>query len=804
MLLRELRHAWRRLARPPGYAALSVGVLGLGLGVVLFVFSLINTLILQPLPYPQAERLMAIGAQSSNGYGIGDLDSDQYLLLRGRLRNVEKLGAYVDGGFNVDSGNGASYRRGSLFTASMMDLLGVKPILGRGFSAGDDAPGAAPVLLLGETLWRNDFQADPRVIGRAVRVDGAWATVIGVLPADFSFPQVSQLWMPLRLAEGQHRGLSGVARLRPLTDVAQARAELAARADDLQRVLPVGQPARPLTIKPLALSFIPEDTRSWVWMMFAATALVMLLACVNVANLQLVQTLNRRRELALRSALGCSRVRLMTGALMESLLLSAGALAAAWPIMQWGNRWLVATFIANGDPPNAFYRFGAHGWVPLFAVGIAVLSTGLAGLIPAWRAARADLQDSLRDGGKGSGGGFVKVTKILVIAEVALTVLLLVGAGTFVRALGGLLDQRSAGAAHAAHVLTAYVSLPPLLYPQDEQRIRFFETAVERLRHEPGVVAATASNTIPSARLGSHEDVALPGQPRPAGGWPRAQVGIVDANFLDTYGVRLTAGRFFDARERADSVSVAVIDAKMATAMWPHDDPLNRTLTLYPGKSWARTVTVIGVIEPLQLDGPLERVLPRLLMPLRQAAGNSPLRGLRLAVRTHAAAETYAQRLAQVIRGVDPAAAVTAVYSQTKAMAMERVKLMVLTQIFSALGLIALLLAAAGLYGVLAFSVAQRTREIGIRRAIGAGNGAIVREVGRQLSWQLGIGLLVGTVLAWPWSQLLADPGLHTQAHDPAVFVPVLLLVLGIALLAALVPLYRALRVDPAIALRYE
>ena len=804
MLLRELRHAWRRLARRPGYAALSVGVLGLGLGAVLFLFSLINTMILQPLPYPQAERLMAIGAQSANGYGIWNIDSDQYLLLRGRLRSVEELGAYADSGFNVDSGNGASYRQGALVTASMMDLLGVKPILGRGFSASDDAPGAESVLLLSETLWRNAFQADPKVIGRTVRVDGAWATVIGVLPADFGFPQASEIWMPLRLAEGQHRGLSGVARLQSGTDVSQARAELAARADDMQRVLPAGQQARPLTIKPLALSFIPEDTRGWVWMMFAATALVLLLACVNVANLQLVQTLNRRRELALRSALGCSRARLMVGALMESLLLSAGALAIAWPIMQWGNRWLVATFIANGDPPSAFYRFGAHGWVPLFAVGIAVLSTGLAGWIPAWRASRAELQDSLRDGSKGSGGGFVRVAKMLVITEVALTVLLLVGAGTFVRALGGVLAQRSAGATHAAHVLTAYVSLPPLLYPHDGQRIRFFETAVERLRREPGVVAATASNTIPSARLGSHEDVALPGQPRPVNGWPRAQMGIVDGSFLDTYGVRLTAGRFFDARERADSTPVVVIDAKMATAMWPHGDPLNRTLTLYPGKSWARTVTVIGVIEPLQLDGAMEKALPGLLVPLRQAAGDSPLQRLRLAVRTQAEAGTYAQRLTQVVRSVDPTAAVTAVYSQAQAMAMERVNLKVLTEIFSALGLIALLLAAAGLYGVLAFSVAQRTREIGIRRAIGAGNGAIVREVGRQLAWQLGIGLLIGTALAWPWSQLLADPGLRTRAHDPAVFGPVLLLVLGIALLAALVPLYRALRVDPVVALRYE
>jgi putative ABC transport system permease protein len=804
MILRELREALRRLMRRPGYALLSVTVLGVGLGVVLFLFSLINTLVLQPLPFPQAERLMAIGAQPSNGYGIGDIDSDQYLRLQGHLKSVDAIGAYVDTGVNLDGGSGAVFRSACLLTDSMMDLLGIKPILGRGFTAADDAPGAPQVLLLGEALWRNDFQADPHIVGRALRVNGNWATVIGVLPGDFGFPQASQLWMPLRLDHGQHRGLSGVARLAPAIELSQARAELATRADDMQRALPAGQQARALTIKPLAFSFTPEDMRGWVWLMFGAGALVLLLACVNVANLQLVQTLNRRRELALRSALGSSRTRLMSGALMESLLLSVAALAVAWPIMYWADRWLVATFIANGDPPNAFLRFGAHGWVPVFAVGIAVLSTAVTGLIPAWRASRTDLQDALRDGSKGSAVGFAQVAKILVMAEVALTVVLLVGAGTFVRALDGLLQQQSVGATHAQQVLTAYVSLPPAQYPHDEQRIHFFEAAVERLRSDPGVIDASATNTIPSARLGSHEDVSLPGHPRPIEGWPQVQMGIVDAHFLDTYGVRLVAGRFFDARDRMGSESVVVIDTKMAQAMWPHGDPLDRKLVLYPGTSWASAVTVVGVIEQLQLDSALETSLPNLLMPLQQAVGASPVHGLRLAVRTHAEAGSYAQRLTELVRGVDPEAAVTELYSQAHAMEMSRVKLLVLTQLFAALGLIALLLAAAGLYGVLSFSVTQRTREIGIRRAIGAGHGAIVRDVGRQLGWQLGIGLLIGLALALPWSQLLADPGLHTRANDPAVFVPVLLLVIGVSVLAALMPLMRALRVDPAVALRYE
>ncbi|MBD8897560.1 ADOP family duplicated permease [Rhodanobacter sp. DHG33] len=805
MIVREFRGAWRRLMRRPGYALLSVAMLGVGLGVVLFLFGLVNTMILRPLPFPQADRLIAVGEQPSNGYGIGTIDSDQYLQLQGHLRSVEMLGAYAQTGFNLDSGDGANFARGTRLTASMMQLLGVEPILGRGFIASDEVPGAAPVVLLGETLWRQDFHADPHIVGHVVQVNGEPATVIGVLSADFGFPQASQLWMPLQLRQGQHLYISGVARLAPGFELSQAGAELAARGDAMQLALPMDQRGLPLTVRPLSVSFVPEDMRGWVWLMFGATGLVLLLACVNVANLQLVQTLNRRRELALRSALGGGRWRLMVGVLVESLLLSVAALAVAVPIMQFGNRWLIGVFVASDDPPNMFFRFGIDGRVLLFGFGVGILCTALAGLVSAWRAARADLQDALRDGSKGSGSGFAQVAKVLVVAEVVLTVVLLVGAGMFVRALGGLMAERSIGATHAAQVLTADVALPPARYTDDAQRIRFLDTVVERLRSDPAVIDASASDTIPSAQLGSHEDVSLPGQPQPSDGWPRVQMGIVDPHFLATYGVRLRAGRFFDARDRADNAPVAVVDAKLAEAMWPHGDALGRKLVLWPGRTRTLTLTVVGVIEPLQLDSALERPLPGLLLPLEQAATQGPLRRrMGLAVRTHADAETYVRQLTAAVREVDPQAAVHAMYSQAKAMAITRVKLQVMTEVFAALGLVALLLAGAGLYGVLAFSVAQRTREIGIRRAIGAGHGAIVRTVARQLAWQLGLGLGIGLLLAVPWSGVLADPGLHTRAHDPAVFVPVLLLVIGVSAFAALVPLLRALRVDPAVALRYE
>lgn len=806
MIVHEFREAWRRLSRRPGYALLSVVVLGVGLGVTLFLFSLINTLIIEPLPMPQPDRLMSVGEPSSNGNGINIIDSGQYLALRDGLRSVDAMGAYLGTGVSVDQGHGATYQVGSRMTASMMPLLGIEPLLGRLLQPSDETPGAPKVVLLGESLWRHGFDANPHIVGRAIRVNGDWATVVGVVPGRKTRLPVTdnQVWMPLTLRPNEHRDLWGVARLAPGVQLAQARAELDAWDARLQAAMPAGMRMRGVTIKPWKYGFVPEDMRHWVWLMFGAAVLVLLLACVNVANLQLVQALQRRHELALRSALGGGRARLMTGALVESLLLSLAALAVALPVVHAGNRWFMAIVFANSADAMPVYNFSIDARVLAAALLAALLSTMLAGVIPAWRSSRPDLQDALRDGAKGTGGGFARMARIMVIAEIALTVVLLVGAGTFVRAVDSVLSQPVAGASHATQVLTANVLLPPATYTDDAQRIRFFDAVVEHLHQDADVVDASASDTVPGAVLGSHESISLPGQPEPTDGWPRAQMGLVDPHFLATYGVRLREGRFFDARDRMDSAPVAVVDAKMAAAMWPHGDALGRTLVLWPGRSQARRLTVIGVIEPLQLDRLLERSLPGLLLPLDQSVGQRPLHDVGLAVRMHGDAGRFEPQLADAVRAVDPQAAVYGVRSQAAAVAEGRVYLTVLASVFGALGLVALLLAGAGLYGVLAFSVAQRTREIGIRRAIGAGHVAILRDSGRQLLWQLGIGLGIGLLLSVPWSNVLADPGLHTRAHDPAVFATVFLLVAGVSVLAALVPLQRALRVDPAVALRYE
>ncbi|MEO8856635.1 MAG: ABC transporter permease, partial [Burkholderiaceae bacterium] len=565
MIVREFHHAWRRLLKRPGYTLLSVGVLGVGLGVLLFLFGLIQTLVLHPLPSP-ADQLMAIGPTRDNGMGIYDIDSDDYLQRRGRLQGVATDGAYLPVGISLDKGNGPVRYDATRWTASMMDMVGTRPILGRAFSAADDQPGAAPVVLLGESLWRNAFNADPAVLGRAVRVNGDWAAVVGVLPEDFDFPYASQLWMPLPLRAGEHEDVAMVARLKSGVSLAEVRQQLDAVNASLRLGAPATDMQMPMAVKPLSAQFVPEDVTRWVWLMFAAGALVLLLACVNVANLQLVQTLNRRRELALRSALGCGRWRLMAGVLAESLLLGAMALMVAVPMMYFGKRWIVSEYLGVGRSASRLQHLGIDGGVLAFAVVVALLATALTGLIPAWRASHAGMSNALREGSKGSGGAFARVAKTLVVLEIMLTVVLLVGAGTFIRSLDHLFTTPLAGGADANHVLVAQVALPTRAYADDKQRLRFFASLTQQLRADNNVLDATAANTVPGAQLGSHETMSALGQARPVNGWPWAQMGIVDSHFLSTYGVHLVEGRFFDPRDRADSLPVTVIDQKTAQA----------------------------------------------------------------------------------------------------------------------------------------------------------------------------------------------------------------------------------------------
>ena len=803
MFIDALHNAFRRLRARPGNTLLSIGILSLGLLAAMFLFSSINGMVLRPLPFPDAERLVAVGwTNPASGGEVDGLSTRDWLAIKDALPVFDSVA--IDGGqATVNIGWDARVKRfsGAIIGAQLLALFDVKPLLGRSFSAEDDAPGAPLTVLLSEQTWRDDFAADPLIIGKAVRSNGEAATIIGVLPRWFRYPIDQEVWIPRRLALDDGLGVQLIARLAPGVSADQAQLALAALTGDMGAKLEDARDQATLGLIPLHHRFVDDTTRHILWMMFAAGLLVLLLACVNVANLQLAAILPRRRELAVRSALGAGRNRLLVELLVEaSLMAFAATLLAAIGSDLAGRLW-VSHMSGSGLALPFFITFD-YDWRDLLFIPVVAFATCIvSGLIPALRAAGTDAQDALRDGSKGSHGGvFAGIARALVVGEVALTVVLLVGAAMFIRGIQGMNDFDVGSSVDPATVLTARVGLFESDYPGDAQRLAFFEQVNERLRADPRVLSASVATGIPGCCNSGSEKVVAEGDAKPAEGYARVDHISVDADFAALYGLRLREGRFFDSRDRADSLPVTVIDQRAAERLWPNRSALGQRLVFDPDAAEPVLLTVVGVVDSLHLRTLNSTPRAAILRPFAQAT----TRFATLAVQVRGDSMAFAPALAEAVRAVDPDTPAYWVQTQAEAVKQGRVGTVLITQMFSGVGVLALILAAAGLYGVLAFSVEQRAREIGIRRAIGSDHLGVVRLVFRRIAVQLALGLGIGLALALPWSALLAAPAFHTRAYDPVIFGGVIALVLGVALISAIAPLRRALRVEPTVALRQE
>lgn len=800
-IMEEFKGAARRLLRKPTQSALVVGVLGLGLGAFLFLLSVVNGLLLQPLPFPDADRLVAIGERRQSG--IGGIHDRDFELLRDALQSFERMGLYEELTANVSPGGIALPRRydGALLSFEAQQLVGVQPILGRGFVDADDMPGAPAVLMLGERVWREDFGADPATVGRVLRLNGEDATVVGVLPEGFRFPFVAEVWVARRPRGDDPFGAQVIAKLGEGVSLAQALDEFEAVTERLGEALLATRDQRPLGVKPLVLRFVNEHTRGLLGIIFMPGLLVLVLACINAGNLRLGHALGRRHELALRGALGASRGRLLRELMAESLLLAAAATAIGLAIADVAGRWLLAAFVANEDAPAYFIRFGVDARMLGFGL-LAALATALAsGLWPAVRASRLDVQQGLRGGLRSShDAGAGRAVKALVVAEVALTVLLLVGAGTFLRGLERVLAFDFGTSTPPTEVLTGRIGLRDSRYAEAEAKQQFYRALIEDLEAQPGVLAASASSALPGTQAGAVESVGAAGQDEPVGGWPRALAAHVDPGFAEVYGLRLLEGRLIDARDSLGSERVVVIDARLAQALWPTGQALGQTLWVNPQRSRPDGYTVVGVVASVHLADADDPVLPTVFAPLAQ----HPREFVTVAIRTRGEAAGYGPLLAERVRRLDPDLPVYWLRTQQRAIEMGRIGPVILSQMFGVIGALGLVLAASGLYGVLAHAVLARTREIGIRRALGADAGSVLKLVGGGVGAQLSLGLGIGLALAVPWSQLLVSENFQTQAGEPVVLALALLVVLGAAAVSFASPLRRALRVDPLQALRHE
>ena len=802
VFLQELKMAWRSLFARSAFSALVITVLTAGLACVMFMLVVLDAMVFRPLPFADAERIYHIGYARPDGRNGSDpLLGPDAIRLQRHLDGLGTVAAWTEATINLSDAGKPERFSGALVTHNLWTMLGIQPQLGRDFRSTDDQPGAPATVMLSHALWLGRYGGDAKIVGRTIRVNTQVAEVIGVMPPNVSFPRKEFVWLSSRFSEtaDDNAGFSyqvgihlnpGVNAAALSTALDTWLAESQHRDIDKYRNIHIAS-------NPLAYSFIDYDTRSLLGTMFAAVMLVLLVACANAANLLLTRTLSRRQELAVRMALGASRGRLAMHLLAQSLMLSTIAAILALPLAMLGVEWIDHAFRgAVNDGPPLWISFALDGKIVLLSVGCALFAALLTGLLPALRIGAGGLTDSLRDGNRAvAGGGFARISRVLVVGEIALSCVLLVASGTMVRGIQTMVNADLG--IDTSQVLTARVALFPTSFPTGADQVRWFERLTERLRQESDVVDASAATTLPGL-IADQCGVRRETDSSEAAA-PRSSLGAVDDRFFSAYKVNLSSGRLFDSRDRADSEPVAVVDARFQQRYGDGTSVLGRRFRI-ENDDGKRVVTVVGIVPTLHLTHVTEGVTSSLMVPIRQ----QPSRYVSVAVRVKGQPQAFATRLSTIVRNLDADTPVYWVRTYAEVIREATFGDRILTELFGVFGLIALVLAAAGLYGVIAFTVGQRTREIGVRRALGAPTARLLRGLLARSVRQVAIGLTLGLILGVPFAAALVAHLRTDRSGDPLVLIGVSVTLAIVAFLAALVPARRALRVDPMVALRYE
>jgi putative ABC transport system permease protein len=801
-LLQDLRDALRSTLKRPGFAALVIGVLGAGLACVIFMLTLLDGFILRPLPFARPDELLQAGFHGDGGLGdVFPVDSRDLAQIRRYVATKADAAAVARSTINLSDIDRPERYHGGHVTANLFRVLGVAPLLGRDFSDDDAKPGAAATAMLSYSLWQARYGGDPSIAGRAIRVDGREATVIGVMPKDFSYPRNEDLWVPSTITDGlpvDEYAYWVIARRNADASYADVANAFDTWFADAGRADPERFRGRTFRVEPLARMAADRTTRDTLGSMLAAVVMVLLVSCANAANLLLTRTLGRVHDLSVRVALGASRRRLITKLIVESALLTSLAMVLAFALARAGIAWQQGIMRETEYFP-LWLRFDLDARVVLLAFAAALFTAIAAGLLPALRAGRMAASGGLREGSRGiAGGSFARVSRVLVVGEIALSCALLISVGTLVHGIGAL-DRADLGI-DPNHLLTARVALATHVHPDAAAQLGVYTRAAERLREDAEVVDASVGTSLPGTFYNSYHFVLPEGSTPGDGDLPTLYTGAVDAHFLGAYAVKLEQGRFFDDRDRADSERVAVVDRKFAERFGDAGSIVGRRFRIDPRDPDGPTVTVIGVTGSLTLDTPGGAPTPALLRPLSQ----DMFRIATIAVRTRGDPLAFAPRLNAIMRDVDGDAPLYWVRDYAAVIREATVSERVIAKSFGVFGLVALALAGAGLYGVMAFTVSQRTREIGVRRALGAPARQVLGNVFGRSLLQLGIGLALGIAAGIPLARVLAHSLQNIEMTGLlAVSAALAVLIVAVAL-AIIVPVRRALRVDPAVALRHE
>jgi putative ABC transport system permease protein len=801
----DLRYGVRLLARSPGFAAVAVLALALGIGANAAIFSVVYGVLLRPLSYPEAGRLVLVSRHfSRSNFPYGNLCLADYLDWRAGNRAFEDPAVYERRRFDLTGTSEPEQLGGAAVTAGFFSAFRVRPLLGRAFRAGEDGSAKERLAVLSESLWRRRFGGDPRVLGQAIDLDGNRSTVIGVMPSGFHFPRAdSEVWTNLLFDPPTRRGpffYRGLARLAPGVDLAQAQAEINAIAGRIEladrRISGLTFPMQPLR------EAMVGDARPALLVLFGAVSLVLLIASVNVANLLLARATAREREMAVRLGLGAGRSRLLRQLLTESGILALAGGAAGIAVAAGGIE-LLRVWNPGNLPRIEDVRLDAG--VLGFTLLVSLLTGVLFGLAPALQSSRADLAESLKQGGRGSSAspGRRRTRAVLVVSELALSLVLLAGAALLVRSFVRLQQVETGFAVPPARILTMQISASAARYRDNQASIALFERLLERVRQLPGVEAAAVSDSLPPDREGNADTYVIGGRPPLLPGElnPITSAPTVSDDYFRALGIPLLKGRFFDRRDRLGSPPVAIISVGMARREFAGRDPIGERIKAsgpdLNDSPYMEIVGVVGNTRYLGLSSPLDSAY---YQPAAQGGTQKQF----LVVRSTAAAASLAPRLRREVQAVDRDVVVSAVATMEQALSDSVAQPRFRTLLLAAFAAVAVLLAAIGVYGVIAYSVAQRTHEIGMRMALGARRSDVLRLVVGQGAGLALAGIGLGLAGALALTRLLANLLFGISATDPLTFILVPLLLAAVALAASLVPARRATSIDPHAALKYE
>ena len=818
-LFQDLRYGARMLFKNPGITFVVILALALGIGANTAIFSVVDAVLLRPLPYPESDRLVFLN-ETSKAMDEISVSYPNFTDWRNQNQVFANIGVYNRDSYNLTGVGDAERIITGQVSADMFAALRVQPALGRLFTNDEDKPGGTPVVLLSYPLWQRRFGGQASILNQQLMLNNKSYTVIGIMPENYQFPSRVEMWVPVGqlsgeatwLARGNHPGLYGVARLKPGVTFAQAKAEMDTIAANLEKQYQDSNAGNGIGTHPLLEVFV-GDIRRALWVLFAAVAFVLLIACANIANLLLARAQSRQKEMAIRSAMGAGRWRIARQLLTESVLLALIGGTLGMLVAQWGIKLIL--YISPDALPRS-KEIGLDWRVLAFTIGLSFVTGVLFGLVPALQAGVVDVHETLKETGRGTSGKHW-LRSSLVVVEVATTLVLLVGAGLMIRSFYRL--QKVNPGFSYDHLTSFTVALPRKKYAESEQREQFYNRLLENLRGLPGVEATAAASGLPLGNNGWQTGFIVADRPRP----PREQTPLMEAclvtpDYFKAMNIPVKSGRVFDSHDdrswiagkdlskldddekQMAPLNSIVIDEEFARRYWPGEEAVGKRIAMGSEKD-PRFLTVLGVVGRVKMESlgtDSKRVQG--YFPFAQI----PSGGMTVILKAAGDPNQLVAAVRQQVKTIDPDQPIYSVRTmddiRAESVAPERLNLTLLS-IFAG---IALVLAVVGIYGVMSYTVTQRTHEIGIRMAIGAQPRDVFRMVIGQGMMLALIGVACGLIGAFGLTRLMASMLFGVEPTDPMTFAAIAVLLTGVALVACYVPGRRATKVDPVVSLRYE